>query len=420
VVTLIKVIKESIRQAFQQLLGNKLRSFLSLLGISIGIFCIVGVQAAVDSLKDNIMEDLKSLGSDVVYVSKFSWMEDPHADFLKLLRRPNISFDDYKIINKKVKNCRIASFGVDMGKKTIKYKSNSVERAGAMCATYEYAEMYDLKFEKGRYFSPAEYHYGSNKVILGHTVADELFGSIEPLGKTIRAMGRKLEVIGVLEKSGESILNFMDFDDLVLISYELGRKTANLKSNNAFGNSFLGVRPKEGVTVPELKDDLTGSLRSHRRLRPKEENNFAMNEVSIMAEAFSQIFDVLNLLGFVIGIFAVLVGAFSVANIMFVSVKERTSIIGVKKALGAKRYIILLEFLIEATILCIIGGTIGLLMVYGLLALLASFDSTGFTIFLSPGNVIYGLLWAVGIGLFSGILPAMQASSMDPVEAMRH
>jgi len=420
VVTLIKVIKESIRQAFQQLLGNKLRSFLSLLGISIGIFCIVGVQAAVDSLKDNIMQDLKSLGSDVVYVSKFSWLEDPHADFLKLLRRPNISFDDYKVINKKVKSSKMASFAIDMGKKTIKYKSNSVERADATCATFEYAEMYDLKFEKGRYFSQAEYHYGANKVILGHTVANELFGSIEPLGKTIKAFGRNLEVIGVLEKSGESVLNFMAFDDLVFISYELGRKTANLKSNSAFGNSFLGVKPREGVTVPELKDDLTGSLRAHRRLRPKEENNFAMNEVSIMAEAFESLFGILNILGIVIGSFAILVGAFSVANIMFVSVKERTSIIGVKKALGAKRYIILLEFLIEATILCMIGGAIGLLMVYGLLAILASFDSTGFTIFLSTNNVIYGLLWATGIGLVSGILPAMQASSMDPVEAMRH
>lgn len=418
-VTLIKVIKESIAQAFQQLMGNKLRSFLSLLGISIGIFCIIGVQAAVDSLEDNIMDSIKSLGSDVVYVSKFNWMEDPHENFLKLMRRPNPSFSDYKIVSKKVKSAEVASFSVFLGLKTIKYLSNSVERAEAMCATYEYAKMFDLSFEKGRYFSKSEYYYGSNKVILGHTVASELFGTLEPLGKTIKAMGRKLEVIGVVEKSGESLIGFNDFDDAVLVTYELGKKITNLKSNNAFGNAMLSVKARSDASIPELKDDLTGVLRSHRRLRPKEENNFAMNEISIMTEIFSSIFSVLSGIGVIIGGFAILVGAFSVANIMFVSVKERTNIIGIKKALGAKRYIILHEFLIEAIILCLIGGAIGLMMVYGIVGLLTSMESTGFSIYLSTHNVIIGFIWSTGIGLVSGIIPAMVASGMDPVEAMR-
>lgn len=419
-VTLIKVIKESIAQAFQQLMGNKLRSFLSLLGISIGIFCIIGVRAAVSSLEDNIMDSIKSLGSDVVYVSKFNWMEDPHKDFLKLMRRPNPDFSDYKVVSKKVKSAEIAAFSVFLGMKTVKYKSSSVERTEAFCATYDYGEMFDLKFEEGRYFSPAEYHYGANKIILGHTVASELFGSIEPLGKTVKVMGRKLEIIGVLEKSGENLIGIMDFDDVILVSYELGKKITNLKSNDAFGNAMLSVKAKDDASIAELKDDLTGALRSHRRLRPKEENNFAMNEISVMTQIFGSIFDVLNLLGVIIGGFAILVGAFSVANIMFVSVKERTNIIGIKKALGAKRYIILLEFLIESIILCLIGGAIGLVLVFGIVSVISSIDATGFAIYLSFENIMIGLIASMVIGVFSGIIPASLASGMDPVEAMRH
>ena len=400
-------------------MGNKLRSFLSVLGISIGIFCIIGVQAAVDSLADNIMDSVKTLGSDVVYVSKFSWMEDPHQNYKKIMRRPNVSFADYKKIREKVKSAKMASFAVGVGNKTIKYKSSSVERAEANCVSYEYGDMYDLQFEKGRYFSLTEYHYGTNKIILGHTVANELFGSLEPIGKSIKVMGRKLEVIGVLEKSGESIINFMDFDDSVIITYELGKKITNLKSNNAFGNSFLGVKADDGITLEQLKDDLVGVLRSHRRLRPKEENNFATNEVSVMADAFESVFSALNVMGIVIGFFAILVGAFSVANIMFVSVKERTSIIGVKKALGAKRYIILMEFLIEAIILCLIGGGIGLGLVFIIVTLLSTMDSSSFTIYLSAGNMINGLLWSTGIGVVAGLFPALIASGLDPVEAMR-
>ncbi len=418
-IVLSKIIKESIAQAISQLMGNKLRSFLSLLGITIGIFCIIGVQAAVDSLEDNIMDSIKQLGSDVVYVSKFNWMEDPHKDFLKLMRRPNPSFADYKVVNKKVRSAEISCFSVFIGLKTAKYHSSSVERVECFGATYEYGEMFDLSFEKGRYFSTSEYFYGAPKCVLGHTVANELFGNIEPIGKTIRVMGRKLQVIGVLEKSGENLIGILDFDDALLLSYELAKKMANLKSNNAFGNATLSVKAAEGISNEALKDDLTGVLRAHRRLRPKEENNFAMNEISLMQQLFSSIFGVLNVIGLIIGIFAILVGVFSVANIMFVSVKERTNIIGIKKALGAKRYIILLEFLIEAIILCLIGGLIGLLLVYGITTLISSMDSVGFKIYLSSTNVISGIIWSTCIGVISGLIPAMQASGMDPVEAIR-
>ena len=415
----LKIITESIGQALDQLVANKLRSFLSLLGITIGIFCIIGVQSAVDSLEDNIRGSFDKLGTDVIYISKFSWMEDPGENFAKIMRRPNPGFDDYKAIKRKVNSAEMVSLNVFLGLKTIQFGSNNVEGVEIFTATNEYYKLFDLEIQQGRYFSPTELSYGSNKIIMGDHIAKELFGPIEPVGKTIKLMGRKFEVIGIIAKSGENLIGIMNYDNSVMMPYELARKVTNLNTNDAFGNSSLSVKAVEGVSNDQLKDEITGVLRASRRLKPKEENDFAMNEISIMTRAFDSFFGVLNSIGLIIGIFAILVGMFSVANIMFVSVKERTNIIGIKKALGAKRSVILLEFLIEAIILCIVGGLMGLLMIYLIIFGLSHAEIFAYDIYLSPNNVINGLLWSTFIGILAGIIPAMQASGLDPVVAIR-
>lgn len=415
--TILKIFTESVNQALQQLFSNKLRSFLSLLGVTIGIFCIIGVQAAVDSLEDNIRGSFDKLGDDVVYVTKFSWAEDPGQNYWKWMRHPNPSYKDYKALVKNLRYADLVSYHVVLGLKTIKYRSNSVENAAVVGATYEYDEMLNFEYEKGRYFSQSEYNYGSNKCVLGYTIADELFGSIEPIGKKVKVLGRTLEVIGVLKGTGDDLVSVMNFDEVILVSYELAKNMANLKSNNAFGNALLSVKAAEGVGLDQIKDDITGSLRAHRRLKPLEDNNFAMNNLSLLTGILDSIFDVISLVGFVIGIFAILIGVFSVANIMFVSVKERTNIIGIKKALGAKRYMILLEFLVESVLLCILGGAIGLLLVQIIIKVLS--NVLEFEMYLSLDNILVGVIWSLGIGILSGVIPAYQAASMDPVEAIR-
>jgi putative ABC transport system permease protein len=417
--TLIKIISESALQAIQSLRSNKLRSFLSLLGISIGIFCIIGVQSAVDSLEANVRGSFDKLGSDVIYLSKFNWAQDPGNDFLKIMRRPNPSYEDYKVLNRKVKTAQMVSLNVFIGLKTIEYKSSNVERVETSAITYDFARIYDLEFLKGRYFSQQEFFYGANKIVLGHNTSNELFGDVEPIGRKVKVFGRKMEVIGVLEKSGDDLIGIMNFDDAALISYETAKKVANLKSNNAFGNSSISIKAAQNVSNEELKGDVTGVIRAHRKLKPREENNFALNEASVLGNFLDSFFSTLNFMGYLIGMFAIFVGAFSVANIMFVSVKERTNIIGIKKALGAKKYIILLEFLIESIILCLIGGAIGLVLVYGVTRALSSVESIAFDIYLSLGNTIAGLVWAVAIGIISGIIPAYIAARMNPVEAIR-
>ena len=412
----LRIIYEALAQAWQQLYANRLRSLLSLLGISIGIFCIIGVLSAVDSLEDNTRGSLDKLGSDIVYVKKWPWA-DVSGSWWKYIKRPNPDHSDYEVIDEKAKTVGLASFHVVIGFKTVRFQSNSVDNAVLIGSSQEFVEMFQIDFAKGRYFSPAEYHYGSNKMVIGAVVAEELFGEIEPIGRTIKMMGRKYEVIGVIEKSGDDLLNPLDFDDCLLVSYNNARGLANLKARQIFDTS-VNAKAAEGVSMQQMKDELKGILRAHHRLAPLAEDDFALNELSMISSVFDSFFGILNLVGIVIGLFAMLVGIVSVANIMFVSVKERTNIIGVKKALGAKRLVILLEFLIESVVLCFVGGVAGLGLIYGIITLLSK--AIDFEMYLSFSNMVLGVVVSVVVGVISGLIPALQAARMDPVDAMRH
>ena len=413
----LKIISGSFSQAMDQLLGNKLRSFLSLLGITIGIFCIIGVKSAINSLEDNIKGSFEKLGNDVIYLSKMPWGENPGENYWKYQRRPQPNHDDLIAIQEKVKTADKAAFTLFLGSKTLKYSNNSVENVFAIGVTYDYAEIFKLKFEQGRYLTPTEYQHGTDLVVIGHTVAEQLFGALDPVGKEILLYGKKMRVIGVIEKSGRDLINPVNFDESVLLSYETARKVTNVKPKFGRMGASLNVKAAEGVSLAQLTEDVTGVLRNVRRLKPREDNNFSVNEISILTKLIGNVFGVLNLMGIVIGGFALIVGMFSVANIMFVSVKERTNIIGIKKALGAKRFVILLEFLIESIILCVLGGIFGLLLIFGITALLSTF--LPFDIYLSFSNAITGVIASVGVGIIAGMIPAIQASKMDPVEAMR-
>lgn len=413
---LFKILYESVAQAVSQLRANRLRSFLSLLGITIGIFCIIGVQSAVDSLEDNIRGSIEKLGDDVLYIQQMPWNEDPGQNWWKYQRRPNPSMADLNVIKEKVPSAGLVDLHIGLGSKTLKYRSSSVDRVFAVAVTYDFQQLFNVEFGKGRYFTPNEYYYGKDKVIIGHKVAQELFGPIEPIGKKIKLSGRKMEVIGVIKESGRDILQILNYDELIVVGYNTAAKFANVNPKT-IGWSTVNVKAADGFTLGQLKDDITGVLRASRRLQPKEDDDFALNNVSLLASIMDNIFGVMNSAALFIGGFAIFVGMFSVANIMFVSVKERTNIIGVKKALGAKQYFILLEFLIESVILCIIGGIIGLGLVYLTLYLLGAV--LPFEVYLSLNNIIWGVTLSLIIGVLSGLIPAFQAARMDPVVAIR-
>lgn len=412
----IRVFKESFAQALQQLIANKLRSFLSLLGVTIGIFCIIAVKSAVNSLEDNIRNSFKRIGDDILYISKMPWNEDPQENYWKYQRRPNPSFTDYKILTERLNSAQAVSFYLIAGARTIKYEGNSVENTFAIAPTMEFGEVHNMEFETGRYFSQIEYNSGAPKILIGAKVADELFGTIDPLGREVKYFGQKMQVIGVIKRAGKSLIQPFNFDNAVLFTYEFARSVINVKPQTPWGTS-LEIKAKNNVSLLQLRDEVIGTLRAARQLRPSEKDDFSINELSILLSATESFFAVLNSLGYVIGGFALLVGMFSVANIMFVSVKERTSIIGIKKALGAKRSVILTEFLIEAIILCLLGGIIGLIFVWSILKIVSIFSA--FEMYVSLSNMINTVLLSVIVGVIAGFIPAAQAASLDPVEAMR-
>ncbi len=412
----LRVLKESFFQAFGQLTSNKLRSFLSLLGITIGIFCIISVKSAVDSLEDNVRGSFEKLGDDVIYISKLPWNEDPNENYWKYARRPVPNYNDFENLKQNLRTAKFVSYSLFIGSKVIKYQSNSVDNVFELAVTHEYGDQFKLEFENGRWFSAIESEQGLSKVIIGHNVSLELFGSLDPVGKKIKVFGKDMEVVGVIKKSGKDLVSIVDFDNATFLPFELARSIVNVKPNFPWAGS-LQVKAASGVTLQKLKDDITMTLRSSRKLRPAESTNFAMNNLSMISQLLDGFFSILNIAGFLIGIFALLVGIFSVANIMFVSVKERTNIIGIKKALGAKKNVILIEFLIESVILCIVGGLIGLIFVF--LVLKGISTVTDFEIYVSTKNVLIAAITSVVVGILAGMIPAIQAANMNPVEAIR-
>jgi putative ABC transport system permease protein len=411
-----RIIQDSFNQAIQQLTSNKLRSFLTLLGITIGIFCVIAVLSSVDSLEDNIVQSFEKLGTDVIYIDKWPWEEDPGQNFWKYMSRPTPNINDQEAIAIKSKLSEASSLTVFVPGSVVKYRDQLVEGAYIAGITNEYEKVIKMEFGEGNYFSQRDFQIGNNQAILGSKLAEALFPHGNGVGKEIRLFGQYFKVNGILKLEGKSILDIMPNDEAIFIPYNTLRKFINVNSTTNWG-TLLNVKAKRGVDLDELKYEVASILRPVRGLKPRDKNNFAINELTMLTNLVDGVFGVINFAGFIIGLFAMLVGAFGVANIMFVSVKERTNLIGIKMAVGAKRFFILLEYLLEAIILCIVGGVIGLIFVWIILTVISKL--VDFEIYMSIENVLLGLILSIVIGVIAGIIPAIMASRMDPVEAIR-
>ncbi len=405
--------RESILFAINALVVNKLRTFLSLLGITIGIFAIITVFTVVDSLEQNLRKSVQSLGDDVVFVEKWPWTFGPDYPWWKYMNRPLPDYTELDAILRKCDGAQSAAFAISTNI-TVKYRSNSIENVTIICASHQYDKVKNFEIADGRYFTEVESSAGRPVAVIGDVLAKALFPTQNPLGQMIKVNGSKVMVIGIFKKEGESILGGSP-DTQVLVPVQFARSLIDIRSENL--DPQLLVRAKAGVSNTELIDELTGLMRSIRKLQPKAEDNFALNQTSLISNQFDQLFDIVGIAGWIIGGFSILVGGFGIANIMFVSVKERTNIIGIQKSLGAKNYFILLQFIFESIFLSLIGGIIGLLIVY--IITITAGDSFGMEITLTKSNIILGFTISILIGVVSGFVPAYGASQLDPVEAIR-
>ncbi len=410
----LRVLKESFGFALNALRNNKLRTFLSLLGVSIGIFSIIAVLAAVDSLKKEIEGSISGLDNSTIYLGHFSFGPTDVPRW-KWRQFPTATYEEYQHLKRNMPDIEAISYTLNVQNETIRYEDKSVENVSIGAITHEYYDIEDLKIQEGRFFNELESNNGTKVIVLGDEIANSLFTSPEKaLGKKVRLYGRKFTVIGVLKKEGMALGDSKD--TAVFLPVNIIRKLFGSSNENLF--PFIIIKPDKEVDNDEFIAILSQKLRLFRGLRPDEIDTFFVNQLQGFTDAIDNITGTMNWIGLIISAFSLLVGGFGIANIMFVSVKERTNLIGIQKSLGAKNRFILLQFLFEAMILAIIGGLIGLFFVY-IGSLIASSFTGDFEFVLSPWNMFIGTAIAAAIGLISGIVPAISASRLDPVEAIR-
>ncbi len=399
--------------ALQELLKNKLRTFLSLFGVTIGIFCIVGVLATVQSLEHNLQNEIKSMGTNTIYIDKWEYGGGPDNPWWKYVKRPVPKYAELEAIKERTSTAKFAAFQINTSA-NVESGDNVLNGIRLYGITQEFPSIQPVDISHGRFMIEGEFESGANNVVVGYEVAEKFFGEPErAIGKAVQTKGKTSYIVGVIKKQGKQMLGGWEFDQSVVMPYRFARTIMDERS----ASPLILVQGKDEVNSKVLKDDLRGAMRSIHKLSPVQEDDFALNDINDFSDMMSQAFVSVNIGGWAIAALSLIVGMFGVANIMFVTVKERTPQIGLKKAIGAKSGVILTEFLLESAFLCIIGGLMGILLVFGLTRLVTIlFD---FPIFISTSLLLIGIGICIMVGLLAGIIPAYRASQLDPVVAIR-
>lgn len=410
-----RLLSESFSFAMNALRTNKLRTLLSLLGVTIGIFSIIAVLAAVDSLDRKIKSDLSTLDKNTMYLTSVCFGPTDIPNW-KVEQFPNVTYEEYQYLKENVNHTENFCFQFFAPRESVKFESKTVSDVNMVPVTSEFVDIQRMEFSVGRFFNESESNSGKAVIVLGFEVAKGLFDESDPIGKTVRLYGQRFIVIGVTKKKGDSGIELGGGDDTsAFIPTNFLRRLYG--DNNESMLPVIIIKPEKGTDIPELKADIAQKLRNMRGVKSDEIDNFFVNILSGFTDLIDGIVSQMNMIGWIISGFSLLVGGFGIANIMFVSVKERTNLIGIQKSLGAKNKFILFQFLFESVILSVIGGVVGLLLVWIISIILT--NALEFEFILGFWNIVLGTSLSAFIGLISGILPAISASRLDPVEAIR-
>lgn len=403
-------LKEGLFISFRAIRANKMRSVLTTLGIIIGIWAVTVMSTAITGLRNSFMKSIASIGTDVLYVEKFEWFgsEDWHV----YRNRKDITWDQYLKLKEKVKSAAAVSPELNTFGRTLKRKDYTAISTLTIGTTAEYNKITGTFPASGRFFTDFESNAARNVCVIGQDIVDKLFPNEDPLYKTIKAEGVPLKVVGVLEKQGSGFLGTWSMDGQMIIPFDVFKK--------AFGprrNSFsIDIKVADINRMVETKEEVREIMRTIRKIPPGKPDDFAINQQEAFTKAYDSIIGVVAIAGLVITALSLFVGAIGIMNIMFVSVKERTKEIGIRKAIGAKTYSILIQFLAEAAIICMIGGIIGIAIAFVVSLIVNQFLPTE----MSFEIILVSLLISALVGIISGFLPAYRASKMNPVEALRY
>lgn len=410
------ILKESLRFALQNIRANIVRTLLSLLGVTIGVFCIIAILTLVDSMEYTIRSSFNRFGTNVLFIQKWPIIFESEYPWWEYVNRREVQYQEMVQLQKRLPEAVAVAYMVQIGGNKVKAGKVTAENVLFQGVSFEYDRAMEITTVAGRYFTEDEAQRGDNVVILGFELANALFGNAQKaMGQTIVAFNRTLRVIAVKEKEGNGLGMGGNLDQSAIVPVNFIRKLTSTDASQ-FRPTIL-VKGKENIDQDEFEDEVRGVMRSVRKLHPRDDDDFAINKISMLLTFLNKVFSKISLYGWIIAGFSILVGGFGIANIMFVSVKERTPIIGIQKALGAKNYFILVQFLSESIILCILGGAIGLLLVLGISSLLNLV--LPLKLFLSLKNALLGIGISSVIGILSGFLPSRQAARMDPIEAIR-
>lgn len=408
----LHIFQNAFRTTFQELRVNKTRSLLSLAGVAFGIFCIIGVLATVNSLERNIQDQVNSLGSNSIYIDKWDYSGGPDKPWWKFRSRPRMKYEEAAMVRERSGLTDKVTY-LMQGSGNVSFKDDMLEGAVIYGINQPQIDIQPIQFESGRYFSAPEFNSGAPVCLIGYVNAENLFGNVNrALGRQVDLKGKKLTIVGIIRKEGKNFIGW-DYDNCLMLPYQCCKTIISEDQTNP----ILIVKGKAGVTPYSLTQELRGIMRQIRRLSPTQEDNFALNSVEAFSKAISQSFVTINIVGSIIGGISLIVGMFGIANIMFVTVRERRSVIGLKKAVGAKKSTILFEFLLEASVLCILGGAVGLVLVYILTLILSG--PLDFPVYVSVPMMMITVAICLVVGILAGILPASQAAKMDPVQAIR-
>ncbi len=407
----LEILGTGLKMALGEFRSNKLRTFLSLFGITIGIFCIIGVLATVNSLENNVQKDIKALGSNTIFIDK--WDYSGQVPYWKLVNRPTPKYEELPLLKKAVPEASNVAFALQRMDK-VEFENEKLDNVRIYGITEDFSNIQSIEVIDGRYLQQSDFDFATNHGVVGYKVAEELFGRPErAVGRIIKIYDRQVLIIGLIKKQGASMIGGWEFDNSLLLSYTFMKSLVREESSQP----VLMLQGREGIPMAALRDETMGAMRSIRKLKPQQQENFSLNDVDAFGEFAAGIFSGINKGGFFIALLSLVVGMFGVANIMFVTVRERTSQIGLKKAIGARKNTILMEFLMESAFLCIMGGLIGLLLVFILTQVISG--ALGFPITISLKIMGIAVSICIGVGILAGIIPASIAARMDPVVAIR-
>lgn len=403
-------IGEGIRVAFQALRSNRLRTVLTTLGILIGIIVVTVIISVIQGMNSYVSGEIAGLGADTVYISRWSWIIRSHEDYLKHKKRKRISVNHYKAVQKLATLAQAVVPEIQT-RRIVKYRNNSLEKVMISGTSEEYMTTANVMPEIGRFFTSEEVNLRRNVCVIGSEVADKLLKEGNLLGKRIKIGSHPLRVIGILEKRGE----FFGFnlDNTVLLPYTVFQKIYGSRRSLT-----IHVKASDPEQLDRLIDQLTGIMRRVRGLETGRPNDFSINQQSQLMDLYRNMTRVLWIVLVGIGSIALLVGGIGIMNIMLVSVTERTREIGLRKAVGAKRRIIMWQFLVESIIISGIGVTIGIIISTGIALFIQSISPIPVRI--SLWILLLGIGFTVSIGMFFGLYPASKAARLDPIAALRH